>query len=68
MKRFHSDAFYANLESMADGVIELDIQERGERLQNAIRIRSMKGVQHSTEWRTLKITRSRSLTLTPKRR
>jgi len=28
LKHFHSDAFYGNLEAMADGVIELDIRER----------------------------------------
>jgi len=68
MKRFHTDAFYANLESMADGVIELDIKETGKRLENAIRVRSMKGIPHSTEWRTLKITPSGFLTLAPRRR
>jgi len=67
MKRFHTDAFYANLESMADGVIELDIKERGKRLENSIRVRSMKGIPHSTEWRTLKITPSGFLTLEPRR-
>ena len=68
MKRFHTDAFYANLESMADGVIELDIKERGKRLENSIRVRSMKGIPHSTEWRTLKITPSGFLALEPRRR
>jgi len=68
MKRFHTDAFYANLESMADGVIELDIQERGKKLENVIRVRGMKGMPHSTEWRTLKITPSGFLKLTPRRR
>jgi KaiC/GvpD/RAD55 family RecA-like ATPase len=63
MKRFHSDAFYANLEAMADGVIELDIQETGKSLENTIRVKSMKGVKHSTDWRRLKLTTSGLLTL-----
>jgi KaiC/GvpD/RAD55 family RecA-like ATPase len=66
MKRFHSDAFYANLESIADGVIELDIQKKGKALENAIRVKSMKGEPHSTDWRTLKITRTGFLTLKPR--
>ncbi len=64
IKRFHSDAFYANLESMADGVIELDNRERGRRLENAFRLKSMKGIQHPTEWRILKIANSGFLELT----
>ena len=65
MKNFPSEPFYSNLESMADGVIELEIQERGKRLENAIRVKSMKGIQHPTEWRTLKIMESGFLTLAP---
>jgi KaiC/GvpD/RAD55 family RecA-like ATPase len=67
MKEFHSDAFYANLESMADGVIELVIRERGKKLENAVRVKSMKGMQHPTGWRTLKITPSGLLTLTARK-
>ncbi len=63
IKRFHSDAFYANLEAMADGVIELDNRERGRSLENAIRLKSMKGIQHPTEWRILKMANSGFLKL-----
>ena len=56
LKHFHSESFYANLEAMADGVIDLDIQVRGNHLENVIRLKSMKGVQHPTDWRTLRIT------------
>jgi KaiC/GvpD/RAD55 family RecA-like ATPase len=66
-KHFHSDAFYANLEAMADGVIELHLRESGKQLENAIRVKSMKGLDHPTDWRTLKITRSGLLTLMPRR-
>jgi len=68
MKHFHSDAFYANLEAMADGVIELDIRERRKHLENVIRLRSMKGIQHPTDWRALKITTSGFLELVSRRR
>ncbi len=65
VKRFHSDAFYANLEAMADGIVELDIRERRGRLENAVRLKSMKGIQHPTEWRTLKMANSGFLELIP---
>ncbi len=64
MKRFHSDAFYANLEAMADGVIELDNREKGTQLENVVRLKSIRGVPHPTEWRTLKITKSGLVELT----
>jgi len=63
MKHFHTDAFYANLEVMADGVVELDLRESRNRLENAIRLRSMKGIQHPTDWRILNITASGFLQL-----
>lgn len=64
VKRFHSDAFYANLEAMADGVIELDNRETGRKLENAIRVKSMKGIHHPTDWRPLKMTKLGLLELT----
>jgi len=63
LKHFHSDAFYGNLEAMADGVIEIDIRERQKHLENVIRLKSMKSIQHPTDWRTLKITTSGLLEL-----
>ncbi len=58
VKRFQSEAFHANLEAMADGVIELDNQERGGRLENMIRLKGIKGILHSTEWRRLEVAKS----------
>lgn len=54
-KGFHSESFYSNIEMLADGVIELTLRERNDELQNAIRIKSFKGIAHTTKWRTLKI-------------
>jgi len=65
MKGFHSEAFYANLEAIADGVIELNLHGRGNGLENVLRVKTMKSEQHSTECRTLKITPTGFLTLTP---
>jgi KaiC/GvpD/RAD55 family RecA-like ATPase len=63
VKRFHSDAFYANLEAMMDGVIELDNRERGRRLETVLRLTSIKGMRHPTEWQTLKMSNSGLLSL-----
>ena len=65
IKGFHSDAFYANLEAMADGVMELNVREREGRLENVIRLKSFRAIQHPTDWRTLRMTNSGFLELTP---
>ena len=54
-KAFHSESFYANIEMLADGIIELTLRERNDELQNAIRIKTFKGIPHTTKWRTLKV-------------
>ncbi len=55
VKRFHSEALYANVEGLADGVIELDYREREGKLENVIRLKSLKGMSHPTEWRKLSV-------------
>jgi KaiC/GvpD/RAD55 family RecA-like ATPase len=55
IKRVHSDALYAILESMADGIIELDYREKSGVLEHALRVKSMKGIHHSTIWRSLRV-------------
>jgi KaiC/GvpD/RAD55 family RecA-like ATPase len=52
-KRFHSEALYAYLESLADGVIELDYRENGGVLEHFVRVKSMKGMPHASDWRRL---------------
>lgn len=63
IKGFHSDAFYANLQGIADGVIELNVREREGRLENVIRLKSIRGMQHPTDWRPLRVTDSGFLEL-----
>jgi len=55
VKRSHSDALYAYLESLADGIIELDYRENAGVLENAVRVKSMKGMPHPTDWRRLTV-------------
>lgn len=54
-KRVHSDPLYAALESLADGIIELDYREESDVLEHVLRVKSMKGVPHSTKWRKLEV-------------
>ena len=53
VKRYHSDALYAFLESLADGIVELDYRESAGVLEHVVCVKSMKGMLHSTEWRRL---------------
>jgi len=55
VKGFHSESFYSNIEMLADGVIELTLRERNDELESAIRIKSFKGIPHTTKWRTLRV-------------
>lgn len=55
IKRYHSDALYAELESFADGIIELDYREKSGTLEQVLRVKSMKGLPHPTDWRRLKV-------------
>ena len=54
-KRSHSDGFYAVLESLADGIIELDYRESAGILEHVLRIKSMRGTLHPTDWRRLRL-------------
>jgi len=58
IKRVHTDALYAILESLADGIIELDYRETSDGIEHALRIKSMKGIPHTTSWRRLKVNTS----------
>ena len=55
VKRSHSDAMYAYLESVVDGIIELDYRENAGVLEHVVRVKSMKGMPHPTDWRRLAV-------------
>ncbi len=55
IKRFHSDALYAVLESMADGIVELDYRETAGILEHVLRVKTMRGMLHPTDWRRLRL-------------
>jgi KaiC/GvpD/RAD55 family RecA-like ATPase len=58
IKRVHTDALYAVLESLADGIIELDYRETSDGMEHVLRIKSMKGIPHPTNWRKLSVNSS----------
>jgi len=58
VKHFHSESFYANLEAMADGIVELDNRHMEGSLENIVRLKNMKGLLHPTDWRVLRMTKS----------
>jgi KaiC/GvpD/RAD55 family RecA-like ATPase len=55
VKRSHSDAMYAYLESLGDGVIELDYRENAGVLEHVVRFKIMKGMPHPTAWQGLRV-------------
>jgi KaiC/GvpD/RAD55 family RecA-like ATPase len=46
---------YAYLESLADGIIELDYRENAGMLEHAVRFKIMKRMPHPTGWRGLRV-------------
>ena len=62
-KRIHSDALYAILESLADGIIELDYRESEGGLEHVLRVKSMKGMPHPSDWRRLTMNSDGSMQL-----
>jgi KaiC/GvpD/RAD55 family RecA-like ATPase len=51
----HSEAFYNQLESWHDGIIDLRTEEREGRLEHFVRLRMMRGSQPNTSWHRLKM-------------
>jgi len=55
IKRAHTDALYAALELLADAIIELDYRETSDGIEHVLRVKSMKGFPHPTNWRKLTV-------------
>jgi KaiC/GvpD/RAD55 family RecA-like ATPase len=51
----HSDQFYRRLENMADGLIEVRVMEREDRVRNLIRVTALKGQPHDTRWHEIEM-------------
>jgi KaiC/GvpD/RAD55 family RecA-like ATPase len=51
----HSEQFYKRLENMADGLIELRVMEREDRIRNFLRVTGVKGQPHDTRWHEIEV-------------
>lgn len=61
--RVHSEAFYAQLESWHDGIIDVKCEEREGRLEHYIRMRIVRGKPCDSRWRQLKMLDNGEVTL-----
>jgi len=50
-----SEAFYKQLEALCDGIIDVKAQEEGGRIQNYIRVRTLRGKSFDSRWHRLRI-------------
>lgn len=55
IRGIHSESFYRRMENAADGVIELRVMERGEKIMSFLRITSLKGQPHNSSWHQIEI-------------
>ncbi len=63
VREVHTVAFYKQLESDCDAVIDLRVMERDEEAKNLLRIRSLKGQPHDARWHEIQIKRNGEATL-----
>jgi KaiC/GvpD/RAD55 family RecA-like ATPase len=58
-----SDAFYRQLESLCDGIIDFKSEEKGGNIQNFLRVRMMRGQPHDSQWHRLEVLNNGEVTL-----
>jgi len=63
VKGVYSEYIYKTLETSADGIIDVKIDEEGGEVKNLMRIRNMRSVGYDTRWRRLKIGENFEVTL-----
>ena len=51
----HSDWFYRRLENAADGLVEVRVMERDDKLGTFLRVSSLKGQQHDAGWHRVEV-------------
>ena len=55
VRGIHSDLFYKNMENLADGIIDVQLDSSGDVPVNLMRIRSFKRGQHDARWHNIKV-------------
>lgn len=63
IKGYHSDWVYTALEAAVDGIIDLKLDDSGDRPQNLVRIRSMRNVGYDGRWRKLEVDENLRVTM-----
>jgi KaiC/GvpD/RAD55 family RecA-like ATPase len=58
VSRVHSDSFYRQMESLADGIIDFRSEDRSGELNHLVRVRTMRGRSHDSRWRSLRLSDS----------
>lgn len=58
-----SDSFYRRFEDMCDGVIDFKIEEKEGRVEQFMRVGSMRGRPHESRWRQLQLHEDGAVTL-----
>lgn len=55
VKGVFSEAFYKQLESFCDGIIDFRVEDRGGFIEHSMRVRLMRGKPHDTSWQRLRL-------------
>lgn len=55
VKRAASDVFYTKFEALCDGIIDVKAQEEGGRIENYIRVRTLRGKKFDSSWHSIQI-------------
>jgi KaiC/GvpD/RAD55 family RecA-like ATPase len=63
VKGVHSEAFYNQLESWHDGIVDVKSVEQEGRIGHFIRVRMMRGEDCDSKWHRLKLLENHEVTL-----
>ncbi len=59
-----SDSFYRKLESLCDGIIDFKSEEKGDQIEQYVRMTAMRSKQYDSRWHKLRLSESGEVALT----